>query len=67
MNYRVGFINGEGDGIGIYIDILKIFWNEKLKSSGYNLMIVDYFYFIVGYFFLNKKENIIVLKDYICM
>ncbi|MDZ4579819.1 glutamate synthase-related protein [Bacillus cereus] len=65
MNHRAGFINGEGDGIGIHIDIPKTLWNEKLKSSGYNPTIVDHPHFIVGHFFLNKKENITALKDYI--
>ncbi|PGB02134.1 glutamate synthase-related protein [Bacillus toyonensis] len=65
MNHRAGFINGEGDGIGIHIDVPKALWNEKLKSSGYNPTIVDYPHFIVGHFFLNKKENIVNLKNYI--
>ena len=65
MNHRAGFINGEGDGIGIHIDMPKALWNEKLKSSGYNPTIVDHPHFIVGHFFLNKKENIAELKDYI--
>ncbi|MED1565711.1 glutamate synthase-related protein [Bacillus paramycoides] len=65
MNHRAGFINGEGDGIGIHIDMPKALWNEKLKSSGYNPTIVDHPHFIVGHFFLNKKENIADLKKYI--
>lgn len=65
MNHRAGFINGEGDGIGIHIDVPKALWNEKLKSSGYNPTIVDHPHFIVGHFFLNKKENITALKNYI--
>lgn len=65
MNHRAGFINGEGDGIGIHIDVPKTLWNEKLKSSGYNPTIVDHPHFIVGHFFLNKKEDITALKDYI--
>ena len=62
MNHRAGFINGEGDGIGIHIDVPKSLWNEKLKSSGYNPTIVDHPHFIVGHFFLNKNENIVNLK-----
>lgn len=65
MNHRAGFINGEGDGIGIHIDVPKTLWNEKLKSSGYNPTIVDHPHFIVGHFFLNKKEDITALKNYI--
>ena len=33
MNHRAGFINGEGDGIGIHIDVPKALWNEKLKVA----------------------------------
>lgn len=65
MNHRAGFINGEGDGIGIHIDVPKALWNEKLKSSGYNPTIVDHPHFIVGHFFLNKNENIVDLKNHI--
>lgn len=32
MNHRAGFINGEGDGIGIHIDIPKTLWNRKTKK-----------------------------------
>ncbi|KEK21692.1 glutamate synthase-related protein [Bacillus gaemokensis] len=63
MNHRAGFINGEGDGIGVHIDVPKALWKEKLNSSGYNPAIVDHPHFIVGHFFLNKKENLAHLKD----
>ncbi|PFR87995.1 hypothetical protein, partial [Bacillus cereus] len=63
MNHRAGFINGEGDGIGIHIDLPKALWKEKLKNSGYNPTIVDHPHFIVGHFFLNKKENPTLLKN----
>ena len=63
MNHRAGFINGEGDGIGVHIDLPKALWKEKLKNSGYNPAIVDHPHFIVGHFFLNKKENPNLLKS----
>ena len=63
MNHRAGFINGEGDGIGIHIDLPKKLWKEKLKKNGYNPAIVDHPHFIVGHFFLSKKENPNDLKD----
>ncbi|WJE53271.1 glutamate synthase-related protein [Bacillus cereus] len=63
MNHRAGFINGEGDGIGVHIDLPKALWKEKLKNSGYNPAIVDHPHFIVGHFFLNKKENPTLLKS----
>ncbi|MDM5186986.1 glutamate synthase-related protein [Bacillus sp. DX4.1] len=57
MNHRAGFINGEGDGIGVHIDLPKALWKKKLNNSGYNPAIVDHPHFIVGHFFLNKKGN----------
>ncbi|MBO1627306.1 glutamate synthase-related protein [Bacillus arachidis] len=63
MNHRAGFINGEGDGIGVHIDLPKALWKEKLKNSGYNPAIVDHPHFIVGHFFLNKKEDPTLLKN----
>ncbi|MGG3944309.1 hypothetical protein ABEV54_23225, partial [Peribacillus psychrosaccharolyticus] len=30
MNHRTGFINGEGDGAGIHMDIPKTLWKKKL-------------------------------------
>ena len=32
MNHRAGFINGEGDGVGIHIDIPRLLWKEKLQE-----------------------------------
>ncbi|MFJ8529189.1 glutamate synthase-related protein [Bacillus sp. NPDC094106] len=63
MNHRAGFINGEGDGIGIHIDLPTALWKEKLKKNGYNPAIVDHPHFIVGHFFLSKKENVNHLKN----
>ena len=34
MNHRAGFINGEGDGVGIHIDIPTELWKEKLQNAG---------------------------------
>ncbi|MGI2709254.1 glutamate synthase-related protein [Bacillus cytotoxicus] len=63
MNHRAGFINGEGDGIGIHIDLPKELWKEKLKNSGYNPAIVEHPHFIIGHFFLDKKANVNHLKN----
>ncbi|MFL6516681.1 MAG: hypothetical protein ACJ8GL_01235, partial [Bacillus sp. (in: firmicutes)] len=34
MNHRAGFINGEGDGVGIHTDIPVELWKEKLLQAG---------------------------------
>ena len=58
MNHRAGFINGEGDGIGIHIDVPKTLWNEKLKVAD----IIQRLWIIPLYrwtFFLNKKKTLL--------
>lgn len=65
MNHRAGFINGEGDGIGIHIDLPKKLWKEKLTQNGYDPNLVDHPQFIVGHFFLSKKSDTAILKNHI--
>ena len=57
MNHRAGFINGEGDGVGIHIDIPQALWKKKLEAVNINSSIVDQNHFIVGHFFLSTKAN----------
>jgi glutamate synthase (NADPH/NADH) large chain len=57
MNHRAGFINGEGDGVGIHIDIPRQLWKEKLAKAGINDELVDQERFVVGHIFLNRQEN----------
>lgn len=57
MNHRAGFINGEGDGVGIHIDIPRALWKEKLTKSGSNPEAVDQASFVVGHIFINRKDN----------
>ncbi|MCL1950292.1 MAG: glutamate synthase-related protein [Turicibacter sp.] len=50
MDHRAGFINGEGDGIGIHIDIPRALWEEKagIGPSDKNL--------VVGHFFIREER-----------
>lgn len=57
MNHRAGFINGEGDGVGIHIDIPRALWKKKLQEAKINSNIVDQPNFIVGHLFLSTKAN----------
>lgn len=57
MNHRAGFINGEGDGVGIHIDIPRTLWKEKLTKSGCESQVVDHDGFVVGHLFINRKAN----------
>ncbi|WP_212934444.1 glutamate synthase-related protein [Robertmurraya siralis] len=62
MNHRAGFINGEGDGVGIHIDIPRTLWKEKLEKAGQNTEVVDQAGFVVGHIFINRKEQPQALK-----
>mgnify|MGYP003462473799 FL=1 len=57
MNHRAGFINGEGDGVGIHIDIPRELWKKKLQDKDVDANLADSKQFVVGHFFLNQKEN----------
>ncbi|WP_379971082.1 glutamate synthase-related protein [Ectobacillus sp. sgz5001026] len=62
MNHRAGFINGEGDGIGIHIDLPKELWKEKLTRKEISASLVDRPDFIVGHLFLSKKVDTLALR-----
>jgi glutamate synthase (NADPH) large chain len=53
MNHRAGFINGEGDGVGIHIDIPKVLWKKKLQHSA----VVDQDSFVVAHIFIKKDDQ----------
>src|SRR3954451_7439672 len=57
MNHRAGFINGEGDGVGIHVDIPTDLWKEKLQNAGIDPTHVDKKSFSVGHVFISKKAN----------
>lgn len=57
MNHRAGFINGEGDGVGIHIDIPRALWKKKLQEKNVDATLADSEQFVVGHFFLSQKEN----------
>ncbi|WP_027410679.1 glutamate synthase-related protein [Anoxybacteroides tepidamans] len=58
MNHRAGFINGEGDGVGIHIDIPRTLWMEKLANAGQNPEIANNRNFIVGHIFISRSTNV---------
>jgi glutamate synthase (NADPH) large chain len=63
MNHRAGFINEEGDGVGIHIDIPRELWKEKLKQNGQNESLVGDPNFVVGHFFINKQVDVEAAKE----
>ncbi|GGJ60983.1 glutamate synthase (NADPH/NADH) large chain [Anoxybacillus voinovskiensis] len=63
MNHRAGFINGEGDGVGIHIDIPRALWMEKLANAGQNPEIANDNHFTVGHIFINRTTDVEQVKE----
>ncbi|MFP7299708.1 glutamate synthase-related protein [Neobacillus niacini] len=57
MNHRAGFINGEGDGVGVHIDIPKALWKEKLQYANVDPSLADSDSFAVGHVFISQKAD----------
>lgn len=57
MNHRAGFINGEGDGVGVHIDIPRALWKEKLQQAGADKNLADKEEFVVGHVFISRKAD----------
>jgi glutamate synthase (NADPH/NADH) large chain len=57
MNHRAGFINGEGDGVGIHTDIPLAIWEEKLLGAGLDPALALKDEFAVGHVFISQKAN----------
>jgi glutamate synthase (NADPH) large chain len=62
MNHRAGFINGEGDGVGIHIDIPRKLWKEKLQSAGADPEQAEKDNFVVGHVFINRNSDTASIK-----
>ncbi|QFT88052.1 Glutamate synthase [NADPH] large chain precursor [Bacillus sp. THAF10] len=58
MNHRAGFINGEGDGVGIHIDIPRALWKEKLDKAEADPSLAERPDFVVGHFFINHHIDV---------
>ncbi|WP_066069978.1 glutamate synthase-related protein [Neobacillus soli] len=57
MNHRAGFINGEGDGVGIHTDIPIELWKEKLIQKDLDPLLAEKEEFAVGHVFVSQKVN----------
>jgi glutamate synthase (NADPH) large chain len=58
MNHRAGFINGEGDGVGIHIDIPKELWKEKLAKAEKDPTLAERDDFVVGHIFISRSTDV---------
>ncbi|MDP4171992.1 MAG: glutamate synthase, partial [Bacillota bacterium] len=63
MNHRAGFINGEGDGVGIHIDIPRELWKAKLQKKGLDSSLAENDGFAVGHIFINRKSSVDLIKN----
>ncbi|WP_026693437.1 glutamate synthase-related protein [Peribacillus kribbensis] len=63
MNHRAGFINNEGDGVGIHIDIPRALWRKKLAEAGSDPDLTEHETFFVGHFFFNRNAASASLKE----
>jgi glutamate synthase (NADPH/NADH) large chain len=63
MNHRAGFINGEGDGVGVHVDIPRVLWKEKLRNAGVDENLADKEEFAVGHIFVSRKADWTSVKN----
>lgn len=56
MRHRAGYVQGEGDGCGLLLDIPKLLWRRFLAEDGINQEIVEDPRFFVSHLFLQKDE-----------
>ncbi|WP_174497605.1 glutamate synthase-related protein [Salirhabdus euzebyi] len=63
MNHRAGFVNQEGDGVGIHIDLPKKLWEEKLQEANQDSSIVHEKQFSVGHLFINRTNHTATIQS----
>ncbi|MGL4521972.1 MAG: glutamate synthase-related protein, partial [Bacilli bacterium] len=63
LNHRAGFINEEGDGVGIHIDLPRALWKVKLTEAGVDPSTAAQSDFTVGHIFIDNKLNTETVKN----
>ncbi|MFA9559225.1 glutamate synthase-related protein [Evansella sp. AB-rgal1] len=63
MNHRAGFINEEGDGVGIHIDVPKALWKKKLETENITADYVENETFTVGHFFIDQDHDVAKIQE----
>ena len=56
LRHRAGYVNGEGDGCGLLLDIPKALWRYYLEEADCSPEAVDDEGFFVGHFFLDRSH-----------
>lgn len=57
MNHRAGFVDGEGDGTGILVDIPRKIWMKRLMKNGLPGAFVEDEHFGVAHLFVPKTDS----------
>ncbi|MDI3256205.1 MAG: glutamate synthase-related protein [Kyrpidia sp.] len=57
MQHRAGFVDGEGDGCGILMDLPRKLWAKKLAHRGHAGSLADDPRFSVGHFFIPREAE----------
>lgn len=57
INHRAGFVEGEGDGVGIHMDIPVDLWKKKLQLTGLSGNEVTHPSFSVAHLFIDNKTD----------
>ncbi|QQE81221.1 alpha-hydroxy-acid oxidizing protein [Alicyclobacillus sp. SO9] len=56
LRHRGGFINGEGDGCGLLLDIPVSMWEARLRAVGHDIDVRKDKRFFIGHFFLDRDH-----------
>lgn len=57
MRHRAGYVQGEGDGCGLLLDIPRALWAARLETAGQNGKMAYEDGFFVGHFLVDKAEG----------
>ena len=57
MGHRTGYINGEGDGVGILTDIPRQLWTKRLAQAGLRASLATDRNFWVAHVMINAKDR----------
>jgi glutamate synthase (NADPH/NADH) large chain len=57
MNHRAGFVEGEGDGAGIHMDLPKELWYSKIAALENASFSPENDCLIIGHFFVHRQAN----------
>ncbi len=63
MGHRTGFVNGEGDGVGVQTDIPRELWAHKLSMAGIRSSLATHAGFWVGHLFIPHDADYSNLRD----